>query len=512
MLKKIRDLVSLNFNYSILILLVIIIGLFLFLRIYSVLQETVPYTFDQGRDFMAARNIIVNRDIMLIGPTTGAQGIFHGVWWYYLLAIPFIITSGSVTAYYYFFALFTLAQAGLLYLFIKREMSPLLGLFAFAILATSPYFISMSVFPISSISVFPALLLCMYGLYEYFRTRKHMYAFLIGLGAGLVLEGEIPFGLFLLPAIVLALLLSKNLKEFVIKPRRLAFTALGFFIAVSLRIVSEVKHSFLQTKAFLALPGRARELDQTFIEVFSSRVKLFLDYFNGLVQDDLRPLLWVISIASVIGYFLGYKKLKVHEKKFAFVMWLIVIFLFALTLFYTKNPFYVNYYEGIQYLFLVLVIVGLYALSKYDKTFVAILVSASVGFLIAHGIFLSVRMAGFTGTPPNIGLRMHTTAVEYVYEQTNGENFCLRIYTPPVIPHTYAYLLDHMSRTKGFPYPRTEYINNECWYFIESDSFTERRDAWIDAQIPPDAQKTQEFEVSDNLVIQKWEIPEDPSQ
>lgn len=512
MLKRIRELVSLNTNHSILFLLIIVTGLFLFLRIHSVLQETVPYTFDQGRDFMAARNIIVNRDIVLIGPTTGAQGIFHGVWWYYLLAVPFVLTGGTVIAYYYFFAFFTLAQAGLLYFFIKREMGPLLGLFAFVVLAMSPYFINMSVFPISSISVFPALLVFMYGLYEYFRTGKNIYGFFIGLGAGLVFEGEIPFGLFMLPSIVLALLLSRNLRGFIIKPKRLAFTAVGLLLAVSLRIVSELKHSFLQTKAFFALPGRASELNQTFSDVLNSRAELFLGYFNGLVQDDMRPLLWVVAIASVIGYLLGYKKLKEHERKFALVMWLIVLFLFVLTLFYTKNPFYVNYYEGIQYLFLVLIIVGLYALGKYDKTFVVVLVSASVGFIVAHGILLAIQKSGVAGAPPNIGLRMHTTAVEYVYEQTRGENFCLRIYTPPVIPHTYAYLLDYMSRTKGFPYPRTEYINNECWYFIESDSFKERRDAWIDAQIPSDAEKTQEFNVSDNLVIQKWELPEETSQ
>src|SRR3989338_751022 len=52
------------------------------------------FNYDQGRDFLAVSKIIYEKDLVLIGQTTGLQGVFYGPWWYYFLA-PLIYVFGG---------------------------------------------------------------------------------------------------------------------------------------------------------------------------------------------------------------------------------------------------------------------------------------------------------------------------------------------------------------------------------------------------------------------------------
>ena len=45
------------------------------------------FGFEQGRDAQIAQDIIHLRKLTLIGPKTDIAGIFHGVWYYYILSI-----------------------------------------------------------------------------------------------------------------------------------------------------------------------------------------------------------------------------------------------------------------------------------------------------------------------------------------------------------------------------------------------------------------------------------------
>ncbi|MFH0979684.1 MAG: hypothetical protein V1803_01920 [Candidatus Roizmanbacteria bacterium] len=74
--------------------------IFFYLRITPIIHKTVPYTYDQGRDFLKAEEMIRDKNITFIGPTTGIQGVFHGVWWYYFLLIPYVLLSGWPQGFY----------------------------------------------------------------------------------------------------------------------------------------------------------------------------------------------------------------------------------------------------------------------------------------------------------------------------------------------------------------------------------------------------------------------------
>src|SRR3972149_7755166 len=63
-------------------------------RLIFPLKGLFAFNYDQGRDFLAVSKIIWEKDLVLIGQTTGLSGIFYGPWWYYFLA-PVVFVSGG---------------------------------------------------------------------------------------------------------------------------------------------------------------------------------------------------------------------------------------------------------------------------------------------------------------------------------------------------------------------------------------------------------------------------------
>lgn len=484
--------------------------IFIYLRVIPIYNQTVPYTYDQGRDFKAARTIVIDKDITLIGPTTGAQGVFHGAWWYYFLAIPFALTGGAPTAFYYFIVLSSALQGGLLYVVLRRVLNEYLALLAIAIVAISPYFIRMSVFAISSIMTMPFVLLLMYALYRLIAAtslkKQIIWSGVLGFAIGMVMEGEVAFGIFLIPSFVLALFLARELPLLFNSWKKVLAAAAGFVLATPLRILFELKNNFLQTRALLGFGDTPGTNDVSVQTAFFERIDLFKGYYGDLFPRELDGLGWILLIAAICGIYAGWSQFSKTQRRFFALMSLTVSFIFITSLAYNKNFFWTNYLEGIHYIFLVLIMFGLYGLILAKQKYSTILVLFSIGACI---VFAGAHLYTSAINPEPVrveGLRMQSMAIDHVHKKVGSEPFCLRMYTPPAITHTYDYLLDYHARTKGLSYPRTIYINDECWYIIESDKNKERLDVWLSSNIPEGTEKTYEYHLSKDVVIQKWKL------
>src|SRR3989338_4096209 len=127
-------------------LFIFVIFLFCYFRLKPLYFQTVGYTFDQGRDFLKAAEIIRDRNITFIGPTTGIQGLFHGAWYYYLLVLPFLLFKGTPIGFYYFnFFIQFVSFVGFAF-FLRKYFGSVISLIISYLLATSPYFIFTSIF------------------------------------------------------------------------------------------------------------------------------------------------------------------------------------------------------------------------------------------------------------------------------------------------------------------------------------------------------------------------------
>src|SRR3989344_1668955 len=88
------------FERGLYVLLIIGIAAGILNRSTELFAHNYLFGFDQGRDYLAVKNIVVGHKLTLIGSEIGAgvagfQGIFHGPFYYYSLVIPFLLFKGD---------------------------------------------------------------------------------------------------------------------------------------------------------------------------------------------------------------------------------------------------------------------------------------------------------------------------------------------------------------------------------------------------------------------------------
>lgn len=77
------------------VLLLLLIFLSAFLLRWFKLSDNLFFGFEQGRDAFIIENIYRLKDFVLTGPSTSIGGVFHGSYYYYLMAIPYFLSSGN---------------------------------------------------------------------------------------------------------------------------------------------------------------------------------------------------------------------------------------------------------------------------------------------------------------------------------------------------------------------------------------------------------------------------------
>ena len=162
--------------------------IFVYLRLKPIINQTVPYTYDQGRDFLKAEEIVRFKNLTFIGPTTGIMGINHGAWWYYLLSIPYFIFNCWPMGFYYFMFFISLVGNLCFYYFLKKEFNLNTALLFLSIVSISPYFIPLSFFASNNIITPYIILFLIVSIYYLFKTKKYIWFFFLALSSGFVHE------------------------------------------------------------------------------------------------------------------------------------------------------------------------------------------------------------------------------------------------------------------------------------------------------------------------------------
>lgn len=484
------------------IILLFVLVVFLYLRLTPIINQTVPYTYDQGRDFLKVEQIIKEKHLPFIGPTTGMEGVFHGAWWYYFLLTPYLIFNGWPQGFYLFLLIANFTANFFFYLFLNSTFGFLPAIFFLMTVSVSPYLMRNAFF-VSNDMLSPIfVLLLIFSLYKLFEKKENKYLFSTGLALGFILETEVAFGIFLIPVSFIALIIFKQFKNI----KRFLFFLSGLLLPMLPRLLFEVKNHFLQTKALiynLTLKKESHPL--LFQAVFNERSKTFIQYWKDLFFDN-NLIISLTVLFSVVYFYIFHKKSLNGSIKKIFVHFLIAIIslLFIFSLFYQGSFFWGYYFQGIQYFFLMILIMAVYGIVKNKKT--SLFAYLLILIFILINIFALIKDFGNQKTIPFLGLRADDQIVRYVYEKNRNKNFCLKIYTPPVIPYTYDYLLNYYSRTKKYQKPIDSPINHECWYIIDKDDNKERVADWRKNNIPTES-KNLEIKLMDNgTSIELWSL------
>lgn len=483
----------------------LIVLLFCYFRLTIINSGNVAYTYDQGRDFLAGARIIVDKNPVFIGPTTGIGGLFHGAWWYYFTALSYLILGANPISYYHFlFALHLAVFIVWIYITKKYFGSPA-SILSSLIIASAPYYVSSQTFAGNNILTIPSFtLFCLTLIGIIFlkentlSKKKHfLLAFALGASAGFVAETELSFGLFLAPSLLALFGLSGQMRRFIFTKVSILGFLSGIIIPFLPRLLFELKNGFLQTKVLLGFFTKPKLYNpRSYSEVLSERIWVFKNYIEQSVGSNF--LVWVGVFGILIFAYLVYKKISKKDSRskeqnnyqnvvLNFSILLSGLFVFCLVY---RDPFWGNYYEGIQVGFLVLFLAIILSIQKLSKKlFYAVM---TVSFLLFVPV-LADRVNATVNYRANIsGLKLQQTIIEHIVKSQNNRNekvFCARVFTPPVIPHTYDYLWFFYYQNKDIETPRYDFVNNKCWYIIEPEwkGYEFRLTKWKEGNIPKEA-------------------------
>ena len=173
--------------------LVMILGVWLLLgavlRFFRI-EEKMRFIWDEGRDMLVVRQMIVDRDLRLLGPFNeqGEQKDFFGVFHYYLMAPALWAADFDPVGPAMLTAGLGVMSIGLVYLLVKEWESPLMGLLVAGLYAVNPLVVKYVQWPWNPNTVpFFGLL---YGLAvtQVYKTKRWQWHVVAGLLLGLLFQ------------------------------------------------------------------------------------------------------------------------------------------------------------------------------------------------------------------------------------------------------------------------------------------------------------------------------------
>lgn len=495
-----------------LIFFILLSVIFCYFRLKPIYLQTVPYTYDQGRDFLKAQEIIRDKNLTFIGPTTGLQGIFHGAWWYYFLAIPYLLFQGNPSGFVVFIFISSLLQFLLFSFFLKKKFNIYASLLFATIIASSPYFIGRSTFAINSIMTFPFILLFFYSVYRFFEDKHNKYLFLIFLSMGFVFEAEVPFGVFIIPSFLFSIIILRQFGDFFPNLKSVFYAVLGLIIPLVPRLLFELKNNFAELKIILGFLLHPKVYTvNTFSNRILERTNLFKAYYTSLFPDENILLALGGVFMVIVGLIIGYRKFTSIKKSFLSIMFLTFIFLYVLSLFY-KDTFWPNYYEGLSYFYALFLALGIYGFSKkkFNNKLLNYFPMIFIIIITFFGINMLIKDARSTNNNQITGMKTQITAIETIYGEVGNNELCVRIYTPPVITYTYNYLFSYYSTQGDRKYPSGDFIDGECYFIMEKEQegegYQERIVIWREANTPEGATLVKKKIINENVTLELWRL------
>ncbi|MCL4364307.1 hypothetical protein M1328_03650 [Patescibacteria group bacterium] len=318
---------------------------------------------------------------------------------------------------------------------------------------------------------------------------------MIGLSLGFILETELAFGLFLIPAFVIVYLLFKKLKDF-------PYFLIGLIVPSIPRLLFEAKNNFLQTRSLITQLTSAKETHPLqFSAAVVERTRSFWQYWTGIFYHQELFISVAFLVFLVIAIFFIKKSSTTKKTLFAFLAILLVI-VYAFSILYKNNFFWSYYLDGIQYIFLFLLVSGFHFLEKNKKT--TWLPVGCLIIVIGINLFVFFKNATNKNKVPLLGLRADNQIINYLVDASKHQYFCLNIYTPPVIPYTYMYLLSYYADQGKIIYPKEDFVNNQCYFLIDQDEYQFRVDQWREKNIPAEAEKEKTIKFQNGSVIELW--------
>lgn len=450
-------------------LLAIIVVAGLFLRIWGIRAGSFAFTYDVGRDLLVVRNFVAGGKISLIGPTSGQMGIFYGPWWYWFLAVPFVLFGGNPGGIATSIALVGIAAVVVAYWWGNRRYDGYFSVAFAGILAVAPSIVAATSQIWSPDLLIPATLIIV-ALWSGIKKLSFVGLVTLGLLLGLLGEMEIVYGAIFLFGFFGALFFWQRSVLFSKKMIPLAAGIIGVALP---RFLFELRHDFLQTHAFITMARSGIGFS-----FHPERIWIIVDSIRSVLPGDGLEVHLILFDFILVLFVLQWKHLA--EEVRLFIRQLVTLIgVFVFFTFFLPKDFWSYYLLGLPVIYAFFVALAFPMLSRYVPKRVTIL--AIVLFLVILAKPLNavsaIRNTAFVGDAAVY--RNQLEVVNYLYSKAEKKNFNVIVYTPPQIDYTWRYLLWWTARRLGWGV--TDATQDTLFVIIEPDpGYPLRLSHWLE--------------------------------
>lgn len=444
-------------------LFILLIFLSLFPRIIEVMNQNYVFGFDQGRDYLAVKSIVVNHKLTLIGSEIGAgvagfRGIFHGPFYYYSLCIPFIIFNGNPYGGIVLMFLFSISVVVFGFYFSRRIFGTLGGFMTALLIAISPPLISQARFVWNSHPTTIFILLAFYFTYLSLKEKKSKFIFLAAFFSGFIYNFELAIAIPMSIAL-LACCFFVFQKGFI---KNFIALILGFTIAYSPMILFELKHGFLASQGIVNYIFHPQNTAVTlkFIELITKdHLGTFLyNFIDTFPKQNVIPSPIIPLTIFILNFFYLFKEKNFALKRFMIYLSIVLPLVTFLVFSFLRDAIYVYYLIDLNLVYILMFAYIIYSSQKVGYkmiryTFIILLVVFSIPALISAIRTSQYDYSDFGGVAKVKG---KLEVINYIYKDANSKQFGLLVFTPPIYTYAYDYLIWWHANKKYHYIPHNE--------------------------------------------------------
>lgn len=459
--------------------LIILLGIILlsgFLRFYN-LSGLHHFTYDQARDALFIKRIIVDHKLRLIGTQSSIPGLYTPPMYYYLMTPFLFIFNLNPVGIDYATAFFGLLTVILLYfLLTKLTDNRLLSLSLTSLYGFQPSIVYQSRYAWNPNTIPFFVMLAMVSLLKIIKgTKKFIYYGLLFFCLGLIINLHYSGVVFFVSILFLLLFFFKRLNK------KYFFGGLGIFcLELFPLILFDLRHNFVNTKGiinyFLYNPRNDLPAPPFFVGVFD-KYKFLLNLVFPINFNSTVGLVF-LSVFTIFFIFLLFKS---KNEKFKVLGFLFLSSIILASLY--KRGFFA-FYLTFLYPLPFLIIGSLFMQTKQKKTQSLLL----YGFVFLCSIW-SVKnfQTSFTqvkNSRTELGEKLRSNSLFIADKVTTPFNLASISSDPERFGYNavdYRYFLETFNKKRALDWDPIDYQNSPVLYFISEVgevSFSQMADIW----------------------------------
>jgi len=417
----------------------------LFLRVLYLPQKALTFGYDQARDAFVSGQILKG-DLKILGPSASTPGLYHGVFYYYLLAPAYLIGQGNPIVATIWIALLNALGLFVVYLLtykLTRKVSvSLLASFLYTISFEAVQYALWLSNPSTAIWSVPLIYL---GLWVWLKEKKNWGAILCAIALGLSIQAEIFLAYHLVPVLLWLVLLRKEVNK-----KSLILFIGSLIAALSTMILVEFKFGFKSLHGMASL-FLGQDL---FINArgFGDFIVLYLNQFGKIFRNAIFPTnegyAGVLGLTATIIIILGYLKKKKKEI-LSWEMFTLTYLLSHLTVVSVGGVSTPTLTIGLlvpAIIFASYLLIVIYEKKKFWAIFILVIIMVAN---LSKVILEDSKGQSLFAVQKEFVLSDELKVLDYTYQEAKGEPFSINTITNPLwINTTWSYLYNWYGQKK----------------------------------------------------------------